>query len=148
MFETNCSIVLSFFAARDTSALPLPPREQFSYHCVSSSSGWSVTQDGTIVPPSRSRIVRIRLGYPSEATITGFQLASYAADLPPEARDPWYLEPGLHAAILEPEPFPPRPGTKVTAVTFDLGAPGGLLSYRLAVDGVWDDPKIYNDPIE
>lgn len=158
MLEPNCTIVLSYFASqiarrrrRDgigRTGANDPAGAEFSYHISSASVGWAVSEDGTILPPSRSRIVTIRLGYPAGAQITGFQLAADTARLPPESVDPWFLEPAAGVTILRPDPFPPKPGAKVTEVTLDLGGSGQLLFYRLAVDGDWDDPKIYNDPIE
>lgn len=148
MLEANCTIVLSYFSNETSPNARAADTGRFSYHCIASSTGWAVMQDGTIVPPSQGRIVTIRLGYPAEAQFTGFQLAADPARLPPESLDPWYVESSSGARILQPQPFPPLPGSKVAALTIDLAGPHGLLYYRLAVNGVWDDPKIYNDPIE
>lgn len=136
----NCTIVLSLFNA-DT-----VPR--FSYHCTSSSCGWLVQTDGSIHPPSQSRIIQIRVGYPSQPPyFTGFQLVSNPDHfIPPGAEPHWYVEPGLESAILEPSPFPPLPNTEVRILTLDLtNVPNGLLFYQLAVNHHWDEPKVYDD---
>lgn len=141
MKDTNCSIALSFFASSFG-------RSKFAYHMTRSSTGWSVAPDGSIAPPARSRIVGIELGYPVGSTITGFQIVAGGSDLPSESASPWFVAPDSGAVVLDPHPFPPPPDAKVTSLRFDFGGSVGLLSYRLAVDGVWDDPKVYTDPIE
>jgi hypothetical protein len=137
----NCTIALSLF---DADTVP-----RFSYHCTGSSSGWQVQSDGSIHPPSKSRIIQIRVGYPSGALFTGFQLVTNPDNFIPPGTEPhWYAETGLEGAILEPFPFPPSPGTDVQTLTLDLtnvNVTSGLLFYQLAVNGHWDEPKVYDD---
>ena len=140
MSDPNCTIVLSFFKNL--------PSSRFWYNCISSSSGWMVHPDGTFVPPSQSRIVQIRLGHPSGIGFSGFQIVSDPDHFPAPGEKPWHIEDGLQMTVLEPTPFPPPAGTVVEALTLDFTDSGPLLYYRLAVDDVWDDPKIYNDPAE
>jgi hypothetical protein len=140
MADLNCAIVLSLYDADTT------PR--FSYHCSSSSSGWLVQTDGSIHPPSRSRTIQIRAGYPSGARFTGFQLVSEPANFKPRTTDPWWVETGLEGCVKEPDPFPP-PSNEALVLTLDFtDAPSGLLFYQLALDGHWDEPKIYDDGSE
>lgn len=150
MSEPNCTIVVSLFDQPANLDPPCLIPTRFSYHCISCSSGWSVLPEGSIFPPSRSRIVQIRVGYPAGASITGFQLVSDPTSFPSGTTDPWHAETGLEGIVTvnDSTPFPPQPGTSVSALTLDFRVAGQLLHYRLKVNDVWDDPKIYNDPDE
>lgn len=138
MSVPNCIIALSLYDPLTT------PR--FSYHCNASSNGWHVQPDGSIHPPSRSRIVQIRASYPANANFTGFQLVSDPSNFPSKITDPWSVEANLGFSVIEPNPFPPQTGTSVPVLTLDFAGTGQLLYYQLAVNGHWDDPKIYLDP--
>jgi len=139
MPDPNCTIVLSYYDQYD------PPR--FSYHCTRSSIGWRVQSDGSIHPPPRSRVVQIRIGYPAGASFTGFQLVADPGTFPSETSIPWHVDTGLGIAVLEPASFPPPSGSS-PVLTLDFADSNQLLHYRLAVDGNWDEPKVYNDPDE
>lgn len=153
----NCTIALTYFAQTTTN-----PEPRFSYHRTAGSCGWQVQPHGSIVPPSRNRIVQLNVtGYPDSpsAAFTGFQMVAQPEDFPPIS-DPWTSLQDLSAlgvTALNPETlepittWPPSPGTHVLA--FDFGTPSGTSSstrfYRLAVNGFWDpDPKVYNDPAQ
>ena len=140
MQEPNCSIALTFYE------IPTP---RFSYFATSCDSGWRVQQNGSIHPPSRTKIIRLSVdGYPNSVVFAGFQLAPDLANFPPQSQ-PWYIAPGLNVST-EPT-FPPTSDPTVLTLDF-TNQTATRLFYRLAVrtndpGGLlhWDDPKIYND---
>ncbi len=134
MSDINCTIVLTVF---DINTNP-----QFSYCCTASSTGWQVGYGGSIHPPVKKRIVQFRLGFPSGPTFTGFQIGSINAVFPERDQNPWYVEPESGITLNKDEAGSPP------TVTVDLTQAAGLLKYQLAVDGSWDEPKIYDDGSE
>lgn len=139
MSEPDCDVTLEYYSS---------PTTRFSYYCNRSSAGWSVQQNGSIHPPSRSRIVRFHTdGYPQPVVFGGFQLVSNPADFPPEA-SPWHIEPGL--GVTSEPAFPPPSDPADLTLTF---AGAVRTFYRLAVRDAsnpaaplqWDEPRIYND---
>jgi len=106
--------------------------------------------DGNILPPSRSRVLQFRPRYPSGAVLTGFQIVSGSADLLPLESLPWHIGEhlGKQIKVIAPNPFPLRQGEAPDVILDFTGMTSNLLSYRLAVNGIWDDPKIYDDGSE
>lgn len=146
----DCAITL-YYQEGDAA---LGRKSRFYYNCTASAQGWSVQGDGSIHPPSRSRIVRIRLdGYRfqqggNQLWIAGFQLVAtpfFPSDLanwtPRSALD------ALGVSIVEPADYP----ADTPVLTFDCTNAGTRLYYRLGIrvgDSTaldWDDPKIYDD---
>jgi hypothetical protein len=142
----TCAIVLQFYEDDG----------RFSYYCAASSRGWQVQPNGSIHPPSRSRIVQFSLqGFPSSAVFAGFQAASSPGDLPPQSIHWPPLPDGV--TVLSPTPYPPANDTTLVGpLVFDLGDQAQRVFYRLAVVVEsdpeqalhWDDPKIYDDGSE
>ncbi len=147
----NCAITLHFYEGSS----------RFSYSCTSSSHGWQVQPDGSIHPPSKSRIVQITLnGFPTgDVSFAGFQIAS-TDDFQGPNWTPTSDLTALGVAVSTPDGYPSNPsGTQTTSgpLTIDFGAPPlqsppvSRLFYRLAVvvgSGSvlhWDEPKVYDD---
>jgi|GEM_PF-2824143 len=143
MPDPNCKIHISLFD--EHTAVP-----RFAYVCAGSTSGWQVMPDGNILPPSRSRVLQFRPRYPSGAVLTGFQIVSGSADLLPLESLPWHIGEhlGKQIKVIAPNPFPLRQGEAPDVILDFTGMTSNLLSYRLAVNGIWDDPKIYDDGSE
>lgn len=142
MPEPSCITALAFFE------IPTP---RFSYHCISSMQGWQVETNGSIHPPSSSRLVEIRLtGYPNPASLAGFQVIDDLTNGFPPNSEPWTTEQDLLNLGITPQPpWPPQAGATVLTLDFKNAS---TIFYRLAVTTTggltyWDDPKIYNDPV-
>ena len=142
----NCAIVLQFYEDDG----------RFSYYCAASSRGWQVQPNGSIHPPSRSRIIQINLqGFPNPAVFGGFQAASSPAGFPPESTHWPALPEGV--TIIQPTAYPPaNDETRSGPLVLNLGDQPQRLFFRVAVVVVgdseqvlhWDDPKIYDDGSE
>jgi hypothetical protein len=140
----NCAITLYFYEGP-------PPR--FSFFCANSDRGWYVEPDGSIHPPSKSRIVQISLsGFPAGVQFAGLQFAETNSFLD---SSPWTAPTGLEqfgvAVTIPGGTYPPSndgPTTGPLILTFDTNADSRLF-YRLAVSSenglFWHDPKIYDD---
>jgi len=143
MPDPNCKIHISLFDEHTG-----PPR--FAYICAGSTTGWQVMPGGNVIPPPRSRVLQFRPRYPSGAVFTGFQIVSGSADLLPLESVPWHIGEhlGKQIKVIAPNPFPLREGEAPDVILDFTDMTSDLLSYRLAVNGVWDDPKIYDDGSE
>jgi hypothetical protein len=142
----NCAVTLHFY---EDSA-------RFSYICTNSSRGWQVLSDGSIHPPSKSRIVQIGLrGFPNtDIKFAGLQLTS--TDIFQGANwTPTSEHDRLGVVVSTPDGYPPPNQTTAGPLTLNFTGleSNTRLFYRLAVagsDGIlhWDDPKIYDDGSE
>ena len=150
----NCAITL-YFCVGDPK-MNKPPG--FSYYCTNSSPGWNVQSNGSIHPPSRRRLVQIRLdAYPSErerpAWFAGFRLGLMSVAHKTDSN--W--TPKDELAKLGVRALTPRYPTKSSKtwrtlgpLVFDLTEATDRLAFSLAVsvdggDPCWDDPRIYDD---
>ena len=150
MPDHDCAITLYYHQGDPATDTP----SRFYYYCTASSQGWSVQSDGSIHPPSRSRVVRIRLDSfqfqqaESQVWIAGFQVVS-TPFFPHDLADwtPRKALEALHVQVLEPASYP----ADTNELTFDFTRADVRLFYRLAVrvgdsqELDWDDPKIYDD---
>jgi hypothetical protein len=153
----NCSIIL-YFSPGDPSLATSP---SFSYYCTNSSPGWSVGANGSIHPPSKQRIVQIRLDlYAFElvnpaAQFAGFRMGLVNASRKVDSDSNWTPKAELRklgVRILTPRYPTKKSKTWRTSapLVFDMTEAKDRLVYSLAVsagssDPVWDDPKIYDD---
>ncbi len=136
----NCAIVVHYYEADD----------RFSYFCSACSRGWQVQPDGSIHPPSTSRVIQFSVkGFPSAIVFGGFQVASDPSAFPPKTT-PWSALPtGLKVA--SPSSYPTGNQTTSGPLVFDLEHQATEFFYRLAVVGIqggvlhWDEPKIYDN---
>lgn len=152
--EPNCAVTLYVYAGDPS--LAVPPR--FSYYCTNSSLGWHVQTDGSIHPPSKQRIVQIRLdAYPIElerpARFAGFRLG--LMNVAHKTDSNWTPKDDLRK--LGVKVHTPRYPTRKTKtwktlgpLVFDMTEATDRLAFSLAVSigssaPVWDDPKIYDD---
>ena len=139
----NCAITLYFFESED----------RFSYVGTNSSLGWQVQPDGSIHPPSSSRVIQFSLNdYPARILFGAFQIAVNPQDFPSDSTHWPPLPPQV--TVVSPTPYPPpqNDATLAGPLIFDFGGQVTRLSYRLAVvvesDPTvlhWDEPKIYDD---
>jgi hypothetical protein len=154
-FLPNCAITLYFYAGDPKTATP----PNFSYTCTHSSLGWRVQTNGSIHPPSQSRIVQIRLdAYPvlleRPPRFAGFRMGLMS--VPQDDADTYWTPDGelsrLGVRMLTPG-YPTKKSTTWETfgpLTFDLTEARERFVYSLAVSigesgPVWDDPKIYDD---
>ena len=140
----NCAITLHFDEATTS----------FTYNSTHCSSGWQVQPDGSIHPPSKSRVILIDLsGFPrSDVSFAGLQFSLTGEFNSPRWTPVNELE-ALGITVETPDGYPPTDEITAgpVAIIIDPAAPATQLFYRLAVvvgpNGVlhWDDPKIYDD---
>jgi hypothetical protein len=147
----DCAITLYFYEGKPATEgnPPTPPR--FSYSCTNSARGWHVEADGSIHPPSKSRIILISLnGFPTSVAFAGLQF-SPTNSFPDEPH--WTAESTLIdfavAVAISDNVYPPSDGLTNGPLILAFNAPARLF-YRLAVQDasgslIWDDPKIYDD---
>jgi hypothetical protein len=147
-----------YFTQGDTAA---GIRPRFSYYCAASSPGWTVLTDGSIHPPSRSRVIQIGLDRwlnngGSTVRFAGFRIGSQPDLLPSPNWTPQDQLESLGVEVATPEGTYPPPGDTtpgpltLTLGTPELPPPHPRLFYCLAVQvgtgsPEWDDPKIYDD---
>ena len=149
----DCAITLYFYEEKPATAgnPATPPR--FSYYCTNRARGWQVEPDGSIHPPSRSRIIQIGLsGFPVDcgASFAGLQFTSAEFS---EESDPWPSAQALASLGVQvatpADSYPPANGTTAGPLRLTFDDAQRRLFYRLAVqdrNGLhWDDPKIYDD---
>lgn len=134
MTNVNCRISLQF---DNTGSEPV-----FNYVLENCSPGWQVSQDGNIRPPTRERVIRIRINSPAKASVYGLRLSTSDSNFPrnPE-QEPYFNDTDDQAQVL--------PSTASNEVTFELEDQHQVLYYQfgILVDGeiFWDDPRVYND---
>lgn len=147
----DCAITLHYYYY-----LPFGSPSSFSYYCTSSSHGWNVQSNGSIHPPSKRRIVQIRLdAFPpvSPAVFAGFRMGRMQN--PIQMTDSrWTPRGELESLGVKPliEGYPSENNTtwSTQELLFDMTHATERLAFALAVrvgdsDPDWDDPKIYDD---
>ncbi len=156
MSNPDCEIIVTYNRPNRVSSLL---DNRFSYHCIRSSRGWRLHMDGSVFPPSRSRIVQFRL-HPTSSyeSFSGFQLisaqkGSFTSE--PQWSNREEMSKNLGVQLIDPEPYPPSSEKTAAVLTLDFtGQKDYQLLYRLAVGPKagkpkkWDDPKVYNDGSE
>lgn len=155
----DCAITL-YFDPKDSFNPKDPKSYDFLYYCTSSSTGWTVQTGGSIHPPSRSRIVEIRLD--RHVLVAGQSLMFAAFQVGKDVF--WQSELPSHWAPKDEllrdfgvrmlTPGYPEKGSMTwktgEPLLFDMTAATDRFFYRLALSTksgplMWDDPKIYDD---
>lgn len=136
----NCTIEVSYLEA---------PNEDYAYFCVSHSPPWQVTLDGTICPPTRSRVIQLSVKDPA-TKFTGIRIANNRADILNSNED--YLnDENVTGITVTPQGSPGQPYSTSTITLEDL-MPSATTSplptrlfYAVRIGShTWDDPKVYN----
>jgi hypothetical protein len=156
-YTPNCAITLYYYRGDPAQAVS----SSFSYYCTDCSQGWNVQTNGSIHPPSKQRIVQIRLdAFPLDelegpAMFAGFRMNLMDAPLKDASDSYWTPEHELHKlGVKIHTPRYPKKNSKtwktLGPLLFDMTGAKGRLAYTLAVsvggsEPDWDDPKIYDD---
>ena len=139
MLVPTCTVNVNFFEN---------PEPSFAYSCINCAPAWQVSRDGTISPPSRQRVVQLRVGDPTRLEFAGIRISTEQVKIvtgPNFFNDTDLIVtsedfPSETITIIDPMPTEPRSGPPVR-IYYALGV-------RLVAGGrpSWDDPKIYNPP--
>ncbi len=132
-----CTITVDFFE---------DPEPSFTYFCVNQPPPWQVFPNGNICPPTRSRLIQLKLNSaPAGAEFLGLRVSTDPGELK-NTNEPYLNDPGrTHVTIVPASASDPS-----ILLDDDARAPSPRLwwSVGILLDGVahWDDPKIYNPP--
>ena len=114
----------------------------FLYKLADCGLNWQVASDGTITPPSRTRVIEFDIPAASDFEITGFQIFLTKQEGPEFPDDAFHNEAGAQVSIQRmPKTLTLNLQTQVTSLWYRLGLSKGGST-------IWDDPKIYNEPDE
>jgi hypothetical protein len=111
----------------------------FTYICTDAPQPWKVGTNGTVVPPTRSRVMSYRVA--GGDSLAGFRLATTVAalDLAAQNGDDWFndtqivVSPSGNEAVLDADAQMADP------IFYSVG-----IGHAGAV--YWDEPKIYHPP--
>ncbi len=139
MPSPSCTITVTFFDK---------PTPSFGYFCVSQPPAWQVGLDGTICPSTRTRSIQLDLeSAPVGAEFLGIRIATSPGALQ-NTNEPYFNDPDeTHITVTRATSAKPS-----ITLDDDAATPSVRVWYALGVtfNGVahWDDPKIYNPPVE